>query len=210
MTGLAKTIQHSFPARSKLPLSFWPFLTAACFLTVFMPCVVAQSPDSCEGVNYAKRPSEQYSAESLRNRLKKDSKDVDALINLGSYLEEQGQLFEAYALYQRAIKAKPTCYLGYYFAGLVEDRISTHTYQAALVDIHRAASLDPSLAKDPNVEALIRSHTKLIPEPHTEPAPSISGFLFSGNRFLIGVGVGILLSAPFIYLLRRKRSDRPF
>ena len=209
MIGLAKTLQHSFPARSRLSPSFWPFLAAACLLTVFVPRVVAQSPDGCEGVNYAKRPSGQYSPESLRNRLKKDAKDVDALINLGSDLEEQGQLFEAYALYQRAITAKPSCYLGYYFAGLVEDRISTHTYQAALVDIHRATSLDPSLLKDPNVEVLIRSHTKLIPEPHTEPAPSVSDFLFSGNRFLIGVGVGILLSAPFMYVLWRKRPDRP-
>jgi len=209
MTGLAKTIQPSFPATSRLSFTFRLFLTAVCLLTVFVPCVVAQSPDGCEGVNYAKRPSGQYSPESLRNRLKKKPKDVDALINLGSYLEEQGQLFGAYALYQRAIEAKPNCYLGYYFAGLVEDRISRQTYQAALVDIHRAASLDPSLAKDPNVEALIRSHTKLIPEPHTEPAAGMSDFPSSGNRFLIGVGVGILLTAPVVYLLRRKRPDRP-
>lgn len=182
----------------------------ACLLLACLP-LSAQSGDLCTGVNFAKAPTDQYSPESLQERLARDPKDVDALINLGIHLEEINQITEAYGLYKRAIDARPDCYLGYQFAGLVADRISRRTSSESDVDIHRALSLNPSIAKDGNVEAFLRSHAPSLGAPveSAESAPKDVGSPFGGtSRFLIGIGVGLMLSTPFIYLVRRRRTDR--
>lgn len=183
-------------------------LFTACAFVLFFP-PYAQSDDGCAGVNFAKAPSDQYSPENLQRRLDRDPKDVDALINLGIHLEEVDQITEAYALYKRAIDAKPDCYLAYQFAGLVADRISRKTSAEADTDIHKALSLNPSTAKDGNVEAFLNRHAPLAvaPAKSAESAPKEDSSAWGGSRFVVGIGVGLLLSTAFIYLFRRRRPD---
>jgi len=185
-----------------------PLLFAACVFVSIFP-LYARSADGCVGVNFAKSPSDQYSPENLQKRLARDPKDVDALINLGIHLEEVDQITESYGLYKRAIDAKPECYLGYQFAGLVADRISRRTSAEADADIHKALSLDPSIAKDGNVEAFLNRHAPVVStdakSPQSVPKEDVSAL--GGSRFLIGIGVGLLLSTPFIYLFRCRRPD---
>jgi tetratricopeptide (TPR) repeat protein len=189
------------------------YLRLAITASLLLACLPlsAQSGDGCVGVNFAKAPSDQYSPENLQKRLARDPKDVDALINLGIHLEEVDQITEAYGFYKRAIDARPDCYLGYQFGGLVADRISRKTSSEAGVDIHRALSLNPSIAKDGNVEAFLKSRAPSLSTPvkSAESVPKDVGSAFEGtSRFLIGIGVGLMLSTPFIYLVRRRRSDR--
>ena len=63
-----------------------------------MPSAFAQDEKGCQGVEYVKRSYSQYSTDALQKRLERDSADVDALVNLGIRLEEQGQLTQAEAL----------------------------------------------------------------------------------------------------------------
>jgi hypothetical protein len=178
--------------------------TTACLFLVCLP-VFGQSGDGCAGVNFAKAPSDQYSPDNLQKRLAREPKDVDALINLGIHLEEVNQITEAYALYKKAIDAKPDCYLGYQFAGLVADRISRRMSLEADTDIHRALTLNQGIAKDGNVEAFLNRHAPSVSPPakNAESVPKNDSVL-GGERFVIGIGVGLLLSTPLIYLLRRR------
>ena len=160
-------------------------------------------------MGFAKQSSSQYSPENLRKRLDRDPADVDALINLGIHLEEKGQITEADALYERAIQAKPDCYLGYLFAGLVRDRISQEASSDAEAKIRKAISLDPTLRSDPNVQGFLKLHPLTFGGPPAREIQSPSAtdhLLDSANHFFIGVGVGLLLAMPFPYLARRKQS----
>ena len=197
------------PVKSIFAVQLWRILAAAWLFATWMPSVFAQDERGCQGVGFAKQSFTQYSPESLRKRLQRNPKNVDALIHLGSHLEEQDQITQAYALYERAIQAKPGCSLGYLFAGLVEERISGHAASDAEVKMHKALSLDPSLRNDPNVEGFFRRHPRSVigaSSKETESPSVTNNLLASANHFLIGVGVGLLLSTPFVYLARRKQS----
>jgi tetratricopeptide (TPR) repeat protein len=140
-------------------------------------------------------------------RLERNPKDVDALINLGTHLEEQDQVNQAEALYERAIKARPDCNLGYYFSGLAEERISDNAATDAEVKIRKAISLDQSLQNDPNMQGFLKRHSAPMggmPSKGTESPSGSKEFLASVNRFSLGVGVGLLLAAAFFYLSRRR------
>jgi len=195
----------------------WSISSVRCFrilvvtwlFATWVSSLSAKDEKWCEGVGYAQRPSAQYSHENLRKRLKLNPGDVDALINLGIHLEEQGQSAQAYALYERAIQAKPDCYLGYYFAGLVEDRISRNAASEAEAKIYKALSLDASVQTDPNIQGFMRAHPRRVGglSSTENESPSVTNqILSSSDRFLAGVGVGLLLATPFLYLARRKRS----
>jgi tetratricopeptide (TPR) repeat protein len=184
-------------------------LAAAWLFAFWPPSILAQDQKGCEGVGYAKQPFAQYSPENLRKRLQVEPTDVDTLVNLGIRLEEQDRILEADALYERAIQAKPDCYLGYYFAGLVSERISEQSSTNAEARIHKALSLNPSLQNDGNVEGFMKRHPQLMGGPPTKEkvAPSLmSDLLATANGFLVGVGVGLLLAASFVYLAHRKRN----
>jgi tetratricopeptide (TPR) repeat protein len=181
----------------------------AALFAAWTPAVSAQDEKGCEGVGFAKQSSARYSPENLQKRLKRNPADVDALINLGIRLEEQDQFTQAYAEYEKAILAKPECYLGYMFGGLVEERISGNAAADANVKMHKAVSLNPSLRDDPNVQSYFRFHAPPVACVSSEEKTSSSAtgeLLVSANRFLIGIGVGLLLAAPFVYLARRKRG----
>lgn len=182
-------------------------VAAVCLIAASMPPVFAQDDKGCEGVGFAKHSPTQYSLANLRKRLERNPADVDALINLGIDLEEQDQINQAYALYQRAIQAKPDCSLGYLFAGLVEERIGGTASSDAEVKIRKALSLDPSLRRDGNVESFLKRHAPIVTRPpsdETRPASSAEDLLAFSNHFLIGVGIGILLAMPFLYVARRR------
>ena len=119
------------------------------------------------------------------------------------------QLTEAYGLYKRATDAKPECYLGYQFAGLVADRISRKTSSESDTDIHKALNLNPGIAKDGNVEAFLNRHARLVATPtkSVEPVPKEEGTRLGRSLFVVGVAVGLLLSTPIIYVLRRRRPS---
>jgi len=185
------------------------FLSASiCLADNPRPSHSVKGGQGCEDVAYAKaRPSE-YTPEALRQRLQRNPEDVDALVNLGTRLEEQGQPDEAYVLYQKAIRSKPDCYLGYYFTAFVEETISGRRGSDAIAKIRKAVALDPSLGSDPNVEAFVRRHSELSGVAYREkiePSPKAGDLFTSANRFLVGVGVGILLVLPFLYVARRRR-----
>jgi len=172
------------------------------------PSVFGQDAHGCAGVGFAKRQFKGYGPDILRNRLKDNPSDVDALVHLGLYLEEHGQIRQAVDLYNQAIQAKPNCELGYYFAGLAEDRFSEQIASDALAKMHRALSLDPDLQTDPNVEAFFKWHLQpgvgAASRP-TELPSTPNELLASSNHFIMGLGVGLLLSAPLLYTVRRKR-----
>jgi tetratricopeptide (TPR) repeat protein len=135
--------------------------------------------------------------------------DVDALVNLGIYLEEHGQAREAVDLYNRAIQARPGCELGYYFAALAEEGLSEQTASDAQAKMHRAISLDADLRTDPNVEAFFKRHPQPVPRVAFQPtalAVTPKDILASANHFVVGIGVGLLLAAPLVYAARRKRE----
>jgi tetratricopeptide (TPR) repeat protein len=182
-------------------------LVAALLFAGWMPSVSAENEKGCEGVGFAKLAHAQYSPENLQKRLERNPADVDALINLGIHLEEQDQDSKAYALYEKAIQARPDCSLGYQFAGLVEERISEHAASDADAKMHRVLALDPSLRNDPNVQGFFKRHPRSVIGSSFKEAPSPSvttDLLATSNRFLVGVGVGLLLAAPFVYFARRK------
>jgi tetratricopeptide (TPR) repeat protein len=188
----------------------WRVLAAALLFALWMPAVFAQEEKGCEGVGFAGPPFSQYSPESLGKQLERNPNDVNALIHLALYLEEQDQLRQAEGLYERAIQAKPNCYLGYLFAGLLRDRISERTSSLAEANIRKALSFKPSLWNDPNVHNFRMSHPDLMgkPLPSQKELASIPEELLSGSdRFTIGLGVGLLLAAPFVYLARRRKSE---
>jgi tetratricopeptide (TPR) repeat protein len=188
----------------------WRVLAAVWLLAMWMPGVFAQDEKGCEGVGFAGPPFTQYSPENLRNQLKRNPKDVNALLHLGAYLEEEGQLRQAEDLYERAIQVKPDCYLGYLFAGLLRHRISERTSSEAEANIRKALSLKPSLWNDPNVQNFRTRHPDLMgkPLPSQEELPSIPEELLSGSeKFTIGLGIGLLLAVPLVYLARRRRRE---
>jgi len=185
----------------------WRILAAACLVALSVPPVSGQDEKGCEGVGFAKHSSNQYSPEALRKRLERDPADVDALIHLGIHLEEEDHITQADALYQRAIEAKPDCYLGYYFAGLVEARISGQAASGAEAKIRKAISLDSTLRDDPNVQGFLKTHPLTFGRQASKEiqSPSVaSELLGSANHFLVGMGIGLLLAMPFLYLARRK------
>lgn len=201
-------MMHAMTVRSLRLIRCCRVIAAACFLTsCWTASVFAQAKNGCQDVGYARGPSSQYSVENLQRRLQRDPADVDALIHLGSHLEEQGQIAQAYALYERAIKAKPDCYLGYYFSGLAEERVSENASSDAEVKIRKAISLDVSLQNDPNMQGFLKRHARSIadrPATQAEPPSTVSDLFAFSNRFLIGVGVGLLLATPFFYFARRR------
>jgi hypothetical protein len=171
----------------------------------------AREGEGCEGVEFAKRAPVLYSPSALRDRLERDPADVDALVHLGLHLEEKGEPRQALDLYLRAVRAKPACSLGYYFAGLVEETISDRLGSDCVKEINKAISLDPSLREDPNIEAFLRRHSPRAPVPSPTPAgpaANVRALLAGGGRFMIGVGVGLLLAVCFSYLFGRRRRVR--
>jgi tetratricopeptide (TPR) repeat protein len=180
-------------------------------VVAWTPYAFAQDAKGCEGVGFARRPFKEYGPDILRKRLKQNPSDVDALVNLGIYLEEHGQMRQAVDLYNQAIQAKPNCELGYYFAALAEDRLSEQTASDAQAKMHRAVSLDPDLQTDPNVEAFFQWHPRPGGPAASKPtalAPPPNDLLASANHFVMGVGVGLLLAAPLLYAVRRKQVAR--
>jgi len=176
---------------------------------MWMPAVFAQDEKGCEGVGFAGPPFTQYSPKNLRKQLERNPKDVNALIHLALYLEEQDQLRQAEGLYERAIQAKPNCYLGYLFAGLLRDRISRRASSDAEANIRKALSLKASLWNDGNLHSFKMRHPELMGKapPSQKELPSIPEELLSGSdRFTIGLGVGLILATPFVYLACRRRS----
>jgi tetratricopeptide (TPR) repeat protein len=185
-------------------------LVATLLFLTWTPAAFPQDVKGCEGVKYSKRPFAEYSPEKLQQRIRQDPSDVDALINLGIRLEEQDQTAEAKALYERAIKAKPDCYLGYYFAGLAAETISTDSASEADTKIRKAISLDPRLENDPNVKGFMKRHSRpmasAVPT-DTEPPPLNRQILAGSNRFYVGMGVGIILAAIIFYFVRLRRTS---
>jgi len=185
------------------------FSLASLLLLICLPSAFAHDTKGCEGVGYTNRPSSEYSAENLKKRVAGHPKDVDALIHLGINLEEKDEFGEAYSLYEKAIQARPDCYLGYYFAGLVTDRISTRSASEAEVNIAKAVSLNPALREDGNIQGFMSRHTRRIGDalrsdagPHSVPGQT----LVSANNFYIGLGLGVFCTALLLFLARLRRS----
>lgn len=191
-------------------------LWCLCFITgvwllvgVLVPSVCAQTENGCDGVEFVGRPGEQYSLDDLRKRMKRDPADVEALIKLGLYLEEQDQFAQALALYERVIEAKPDCYLGYQFAGLVIEKNSWKAFLDREKKLLKALELDPTLKKDPNLRGFLKRRSELAnpPPKAAEPPPEPKYVLTARDRFLIGIVVGLLLTTPFLFLIRRSQRD---
>jgi hypothetical protein len=130
---------------------------------------------------------------------------VDAFVHPGIHLEEQSQNSAAYALFERAIQARPKCALGYLFAGLGEESIVEQSACDAESKMHNALSLDPSVGKDPG---FFKRHLRSVTGSSSAEAgpPAVTTDLYAtANRFRVGVGVGLLIAAPFVYLARRGR-----
>ena len=183
----------------------WLVIAVACFLAAWTRPVFAQDENGCQGVGFSKQSFKQYSPERLRERISRNPTDVDALIIFGIHLEEQDQINQAEVLYERAIKAKPNCALGYYFSGLAEERISDNAATDAEVKIRKAISLDQSLRNDPNMQGFLKRRFALMggaPSKRTESLSDSKESLASVNRFTLGVGAGLLLSAACFYLSR--------
>lgn len=189
----------------------WGILLFVLMTIMCVPRAGAQDEKGCEGVGYAKHTQSEYSLESLKKRLEKDPKDVDALIHTGLHVEEKEGFAQAEALYERAIQAKPDCYLGYYFAGLVEDRISRKATSDAELNISKAVNLNPSLHDDGNVQGFIKRHaqpTGSVSSMEKRMPTESSQIVSTANRFSIGLGLGILLAVIAFYI-GRSRSTAP-
>jgi tetratricopeptide (TPR) repeat protein len=183
----------------------------ALILLVVVPIrhVFGQEGKGCEGVAFARHEPRQYTLVALQKRVERNPPDLDAIIHLGLHMEEIGKIEKADNLYLRAIRARPDCYLGYYFAGLVEERISDHLRSESLRKINKALALDPSLRDDPNVRAFLARHPSQTRTPTPKPGvlrTPLGELVASANRFWIGVGAGFLLAAPLLFFLRRKRA----
>jgi tetratricopeptide (TPR) repeat protein len=188
----------------------WCVLGMVWLIALSVPALFAQDEKGCEGVGFAEPPFSQYSRKNLRKELQRHPKNVNALLHLAAYLEEDGQLRQAEDLYERAIQAKPNCYLSYLFAGLLRDRISERTSSEAQANIRKALSLKPSLWDDPNVRSFRRDHPDLMgkPVPSPKELPSIpEEFLSGSEKFTLGIAVGLILATPFVYLARRKKRE---
>jgi tetratricopeptide (TPR) repeat protein len=199
-----------FSIKTIFAVQRWRICAIALLLATCVPSAFAEDEKGCQGVGYAKQPFAQYSPEKLHARLERDPKDVDALINVGIRLEEQNQISHADALYERAIQAKPDCYLGYLFAGLVRDRISQKAAADAEANIRKALSLNPSLHDDGNVRGFMKRH----PQPQgavgtqKETPSEIKEILTIANRFSVGLGVGMLVATLIFYVVG-SRQARP-
>jgi len=199
------------PSGRLFALEPWCTLTVVVLFASCIPAASAQEEKGCRGVNFATHPSEQYSPESLQRRLKQNPRDVDALIHRGIRLAEQEKFAQAYAEYEKAIQAKPDCSLGYLFGGMVQEIISGEADSDAQEKIGKAITLDPSLQSDPNVEGFLRRHappTRAAPAESTASPSFVEDLLASANHFLIGIGVGMLLAVPFVFIAgRRQRTS---
>jgi hypothetical protein len=82
-------------------------------------------------------------------------------------------LGEALTQYKKAIKARPDRYEGYYFAGLVEERMGERAKSNAEADIRQALSLKPG-SKDLNISTFLK---RLAPTP-SQPAIDFRVFLY--------------------------------
>jgi len=188
-------------------------LVAGIFGTTAAPSVLAQDEKGCEGVQFVKRPYSEYSPARLKQRLERDAADVDALLNLGSHEEEQGNLREAEAFFDKAIRTRPDCYLGYYFAGLIRDRLSRQELSRSEADIRKALTLNPDLRTDGNIEAYINSHRDLWGVRPVAPAveepwrPAV--ILARANHFFIGLGAGLFLGTVMLAFKARARGRAP-
>jgi tetratricopeptide (TPR) repeat protein len=134
-------------------------------------------------------------------KLKQNPNDFDALTEVGVRLEEEDKLGEALAQYKKAIKGQPARYEGYYFAGLLEERMGERAKSNAEADIRQALSLKPDLSKDPNISAFLKRHGP-TPSQSQQTQPT---FLFgNSSRFFIGIGVGLVLASAIIFAFRRQ------
>ena len=186
-------------------------LATACFLLLWMPVYPSENGQGCKDVEFVKQPLSRYSPESLRTRLQRNPADVDALLNLGVHLEEQEQISEAEALYEKAIETKPDCYLGYLFAGLVCERIGEKKAGEANADIHKALTLEPNLSNDGNVQGFLKRHMhppllNYVSPIEEDMHPDARRILGAGNRFLIGLGTGVLITSLIFYVTRRTQE----
>ena len=198
---------HS-PVKSILVIQHWHLLAVVLLLMIWVPSASTQDEKGCQGVGYTKHPRSEYAPENLKRLLARDPKDVDALVDMGLHLEEQDQFTQAYGLYERAIEARPSCYLGYYFAGLVGDRISRNAASDAEANIRKALSLNPSLQDDGNVQGFMKRHPQPVGAAaiEREPPSETSEILATANRFSVGLGVGVLLATLVFYLARSRQT----
>jgi tetratricopeptide (TPR) repeat protein len=188
----------------------WITMLFTLMMASFVPSVFAQNEKGCEGVRFAKHRPSQYSPANLQQRLQRNPNDVDALINLGLRLEEHGKVAQAFGLYEKAIQARPSCYLGYYFAGLAGERVSEQMISDAEGNIRKAITLNPELRTDPNVEPFMKRHSRSMGGyiPIKEETSETTQILATANRFYIGLAVGLLLATGVLYLARRKEMWR--
>ena len=186
----------------------WILAAATLFAAWGLP-VSASEEKGCEGVGFATRRASEYSPGKLKERIQSDRNDVDALIHLGIHLEEQNELSEAEALYARTILAKPDCSLGYLFAGLVRNRISSGENSRAEADIRKAVTLNPSLRMDGNVQGFLSQHPNLWGirpvTPAAEEPWAVRQVLATANHFFVGLGVGLFL-ATLVFFVAGRRS----
>ncbi len=197
------------PVKSIFAVRHWHLVAVVLLLMVWAPPAFTQDEKGCEGVGYTKHPRSEYSPKKLKGLLERDPKDVDALVDLGLHLEERDQFTQAYALYERAIQARPSCYLGYYFAGLVGDRISRNAASDAEAKIGQALSLNPNLRDDGNVQSFMKRHARPVGAVAVQEKVSPSDareILATANRFSVGLGVGVLLATLVFYLARSRRA----
>ena len=197
------------PFNSSFAVHRWHLLVVVFLLATCGPSASAQDDKGCEGVKFAKHPRSEYSLANLKGRLEKDPKDVDALVHLGLHLEEQDQFNGADYLYKGAIQARPGCYLGYYFAGLLEDRISRKAASDAEANVNKALGLKPSLRDNGNVQGFMKRRAREMNSapPEAQEQPSAPAHLRPAvNRFAIGLGVGLLLAALVFYLAGPART----
>jgi len=146
------------------------------------------------------------SSDSMEKKLQHNPRDFQALITLGLAREQQERLYEALALYKRAIEAKPDDYQGYYFAGQLEDRINRQTPPDVESDIRKAISLKPEVAKESGIAEILERRKSATGQPqaavettrYRDPSrPS------NRTSFFVGLGTGITLTIPLMLFLCR-------
>jgi hypothetical protein len=96
---------------------------------------------------------------------------------------------------------RPDRYEGYYFAGLLEERMGEQAKSNAEADIRQALSLNPGLSKNPNISAFLKRHATSPSQPQ-QAQPTFA--LGNSSRFFIGIGVGMIPATVTTFALQKK------